>query len=79
MTVSEAYRTEMACLPFFPSIWICRPSQRDRKPKGQYGNYAVTAVGLATQARDRAEGRRTFRMFLGREPEIVILSYHCST
>ena len=79
MIVSEAYRTEMARLPLFPSIRICRPLQRDRKPQGQYGNYTVTTMSLATQTRDRTQGRRTFRMFLAREAEIVISSCHCST
>jgi len=79
MIVSEAYRTEMARLPFFSSIWIRRPLQRDREPQGQYWNYAATEVSLATQTRDGAQGRRTFRMFLGREAEIVIPGCHRST
>jgi len=75
--LSEAYRTEMARPPFFSSIWICRPFQRDRKPQGQYGNYAATVVSLSTQTRDKGQGRRTFRMFLADEAEIFIPGYHC--
>ena len=32
----EVERTEMLQLPLLPALRVCRPSQRDREPHGQY-------------------------------------------